>query len=89
MHALPSDCPWLNNHDGLCCKYVMYEAYTESKYRFVVKNNRVRFHIKFYCCKIQLFFYISAAITGAQVFVYPPHRMQPPAMLATTDNVIE
>jgi len=27
--------------------------------------------------------------SGAQVFVYPPHRMRPPAMLATTDNVIE
>jgi len=42
-----------------------------------------------------LFIHIFAAIiealilAGAQVFVYPPHRMQPPAMLATTDNVIE
>ena len=43
----------------------------------------------------KLFFHIFCAIiealnrSGAQVFVYPPHRIRPPAMLDTTDNVIE
>ena len=34
----------------------------------------------------KLFFHIFAAIieSGAQVFVYPLHRMRPPAMLATS-----
>ena len=31
----------------------------------------------------KLFFHIFAAIIEAQVFIYPPHRMRPPAMLAT------
>jgi len=29
-----------------------YEAYSESKYRFAVKENRVRFSTKFYCYQI-------------------------------------
>ena len=29
-----------------------YEAYSDSKYRFAVKKNRVRFRIKFYCYQI-------------------------------------
>ena len=29
-----------------------YEAYSESKYRFTVKKNQVRFLIKFYCYQI-------------------------------------
>jgi len=30
----------------------IHEAYSESKYRFAVKKNRVRFRIKFYCYQI-------------------------------------
>jgi len=30
----------------------IYEAYSESKYRFAVKEIRVSFHIKFYCYQI-------------------------------------
>ena len=30
----------------------IYEAYSEGKYRFAVKKNRVRFRIKFYCYQI-------------------------------------
>jgi len=30
----------------------IYDAYSESKYRFAVKQNRVRFRIKFYCYQI-------------------------------------
>ena len=76
----------------------MYEAYSESKYRFAVKKNRVRFHIKFYCYQIlhssNSFSTYSPPLlrhlpSGAQVFVYPPHRMPPSAMLDTTDSVIE
>jgi len=77
---------------------VGYEAYSESKYRFAVKKNRVRLHIKFYCYQIlhysnyfstyspPLLRHLSKRGTS---FVYPPHRMRPPAMLAATDNVIE
>jgi len=76
-----------------------YEAYSESKYRFAVKKNRVRFRIKFYyhqilhssnCFSTNIrCHYRDTYRSGAQVFLYPPHRMRPPAMLATTDNVIE
>ena len=47
----------------------------------------------------KLFFHIFTTVIEAQVFVYPPHRMQLPAMLATSalhlstqvtaDNVIK
>jgi hypothetical protein len=30
----------------------IYEAYSESKYRFAVKTNRIKFRIKFYCYQI-------------------------------------
>jgi len=33
--------------------------------------------------------YRGTYVSGAQVSVYPPHRMRPPAMLAIIDNVIE
>jgi len=72
-----------------------YEAYSDSKYRFAAKQNRVRFRIKCYCYQILhsptnfSTYYSGTYRSGAQVFVYPPHRMRPPAMLATTDNVIE
>ena len=71
----------------------VYEAYSGSKYRFAVKKIRVRFHIKFYCHQIlhssNCFPHFCRHYSGAQVFVYPPSRMWPPAMLATTDNAIE
>ena len=63
-----------------------------------LSKNRVRLHIKFYCYQIlhsSNYFSIYSPTfwgtyrSGAQVFVYPLHRMRPPAMLATTDNVIE
>jgi len=40
-------------HAYLVLQVCLYEGYSESKYRFAVKNNRVRFHIKFYCFQIQ------------------------------------
>ena len=70
-----------------------YEVYSESKYRFAIKN-RVKFIvIRFYI--LQTIFphirrhYWGTYRSGVQVLLYPPHRMRPPAMLATTDNVIE
>jgi len=32
--------------------FLNYETYSESKYRFDIKKNRVRFRIKFYCYQI-------------------------------------
>jgi len=31
---------------------VTYKAYSESKYRFAVKKNRIKFRIKLYCYQI-------------------------------------
>ena len=71
----------------------MYEAYSESKYRFAVKKtSKVSYKILLLSDStfFKLFFHIFAAIiealilAGAQVFVYPPHRMRPSAMLATS-----
>ena len=49
---------------------ITYEAYSDSKYRFAVKN-RVRFLIKFYCYQIlhssNYFFHIFAAIIEALI----------------------
>ena len=70
----------------------MYEAYSESKYRFAVKkSSKVSYKILFSSDStfFKPFFHIFAAIIEAQVFVYPSHRLRPPAMLATTDNIIE
>ena len=64
-----------------------------SKYRFTVKIYHIRFCIKFYCYQIlhssTIFphirrHYWGTYRSGAQFFVYPPHRMWPPAMLATS-----
>ena len=68
-----------------------YEAYSDSKYRFVVKKSSKVSKILLLSdsTTFKLSFHIFAAIIEAQVFVYPPHRMWPPAVLATTDSVIE
>jgi len=76
----------------------MYEAYSESKYRFVVKkSSKVSYKMLLLSDStfFKLFFHIFAAIIEALIVarhtfsVYPPHRMRPPAMLVTTDNVTE
>jgi len=64
---------------------------------FCCKKNRVRFRIKFYCYQILhssnfphfRCHYWGTYRSGAQVFVYPRHRMRPPATQMTTDIVIE
>jgi len=76
----------------------IYEAYSDSKYRSAVKKIVSGFARNF----IVIRFYILQTIfphirrhywgtyrSGARFFVYRPHRMWPPAMLATTDSVIE
>jgi len=77
---------------NLCTKLIL-KVTTVSLYK-----NRVRFLIKCYCYQIlhssNYFSTYSPPLwgtyrSGAQVFVYPPQRVRPPAMLATTDNVIE
>ena len=76
---------------------IKYEAYSESKYRFAVKNH-VNFRIKFYCYQIlhssNYFSTYSPPLlrqlrSRAHIFVYSPQRMRPPAILATIDKVIE
>jgi len=77
----------------------MYEAYSESKYRFAVKKKLSKVSYKILLLSdssfFKLFFHIFSTIIEALIvvghkFLYPhPHRMWPPAMLATTDHVIE
>jgi len=75
---------------------IIYEAYSESKYRFAVKkSSKVSYKIVLSDSTFfKLFFHIFAAIIEALTvaghkFVYPPYRMRQPAMLAATDSVIE
>ena len=60
-----------------------YEVYSESTCRFAVKKKSSKVLYKILLLSdstfFKLFFHIFAAIIDAQVFVYPPHRMQPPA----------
>jgi len=69
----------------------LYEAYSESKYRFAVKKIKVLYKILLLsdATVFKLFFHIFTAITEAQVFVYPPHRMRTPATQMPTDSVME
>jgi len=72
--------------------YLYYEAYSESKYRFAVKkSSKVSYKILLLSDStfFKLFSHIFAAIIEAQIFVYSPHRMRPPATQITTDNVME
>ena len=76
-----------------------YEAYSDSKYRFAVKKQSSKVSYKILLLSdptfVKLFFHIFTAIiealivAGHKCFVYPPHRMRPPAMLANSNNVIE
>ena len=43
---------WYNIEKKPAKKACKYEAYSENKYRFAMKKNRVRFRIKFYCYQI-------------------------------------
>ena len=69
-----------------------YEAYSEIKYRFAVKNSsKVSYKILLLSDStfFKLFFHIrhhywGTYSSGAQDFVHPAHRMRPPAMLATS-----
>ena len=58
----------------------MYEAYSESKYRFAVKKHSSKISYKILLLSDSTFF---------KLFFHPPHKMRPPAMLATTDNIVE
>ena len=71
-----------------------YEAYSESKFRPAVKKKSSKVSYKILLLSdstfFKLFSHIFVAIiealnrSGEQVFVYPRHRMRPPAMLATS-----
>jgi len=67
-----------------------YEAYSESKYRFAVKKSS-KVSYKILLLSDSTFFELSWGIyrSGAQVFLYSPHRMRPPITQMTTDNVME
>ena len=59
------------------------------KVSFRCKKNQERFRMKFYCYQILHFSdyfstYWGTYHSGAQLFVYPSHRMQLPTMLATS-----
>jgi len=75
----------------------MYEAYSESKYHFAVKkSSKVSYKMLLLSDSIffKLFSHIFAAIIEALTvaghqFLYILLIERPPAMLATTDHVIE
>jgi len=88
----------IQGKESLSLKNTVYEAYSESKYRFAVRQNWVRFRIKFYYYQIlhssNYFLHIRRHYwgtyrSGPQVFVYPPHWIRLPTTQMTTDNVIE
>ena len=103
VHKMGSKCVYISEmfepyHLPRTVKLAKYEAYSDSKYRFAVKKNRVSFLIKFYCDQIihsSNYFstysppLLSTYHSEAQVFVHPPQRMRPPITQTTADSVIE
>jgi len=78
----------------------MYDAYSDRKYRFAVKNQSSKISYKILLSSdstfFKLFFHIFTAII--QALIVAGHKFlytlliecgRPPAMLATTDSVIE